>query len=837
MVHFNIQAMLKYLILGILMVSAGCSEEPAPPLSPEMELSTFELAPGFRIELAAYEPMVQDPVVIKFDEDGRLWVVEMRGFMPDIEGNGEEMPVGRVSILMDMDHDGQMDSSTVFVDSLVLPRALAIVKGGALVVEDEVLWYLEDLDGDLKVDNKTIVDAEYGKKGVVEHAPNGLWRGMDNWYYNVKSNHRYRLIQGKWIKDKTEFRGQWGISHDNFGRLYYNYNWSQLHADLVPPNYLSRNPNHQPTSGIDHSVSQDRGIFPIRTNPAINRGYIQGTLDANGSLIEFTSACAPFVYRGDLFESALVGNVFVCEPTGNLIKRNLVSEKGLYPIAENAYQGKEFLASTDERFRPVWLTSGPDGALYVADMYRGIIQHGLYMSPYLRKTILQRKLDKHINLGRIWRIIPENGVMPEPVRLSKASIDELVELLGHQNGWYRDMAQRLLVERRSPEAIHNLQQLIHKSPNYLARLHALWALEGMGIEGPGIYLTALQDENVQVQVASMRILEKIAINNPEVLEQLKKAMPATISNETVALQMALTSGIMQPQPKQAILTQILTTYVDSPIFRDAVMSSIPDQEYEFLRMVMGQPEWLQYTSDKEIMLEMLAASIAKKRNPKELRELMELVDIDNLGWEHRAIIAGLSVHDTPADANKIPLETVPGIFTKDISEDQLRSQLSRISTLFTWPGKPVNLDTTKASFNDTLDAKIFAHGRSIYLTICASCHGNDGKGLPRFAPPLVRSEWVLGDTRRLTLILLHGLEGPIEVNGKKYDSPEILPEMPSFASTSAEDLAAVMTYIRKEWGHNASPIDAGTVGGIRVSSQGKVIPWTEVELLEIKSEQ
>ncbi len=164
MVHFNIQAMLKYLILGILMVSAGCSDEPAPPLSPEMELSTFELAPGFRIELVGSEPMVQDPVVIKFDEDGRLWVVEMRGFMPDIDGNGEEMPVGRVSILMDMDHDGQMDSSTVFVDSLVLPRALAIVKGGALVVEDEVLWYLEDLDGDLKVDNKTIVDAEYGKE-------------------------------------------------------------------------------------------------------------------------------------------------------------------------------------------------------------------------------------------------------------------------------------------------------------------------------------------------------------------------------------------------------------------------------------------------------------------------------------------------------------------------------------------------------------------------------------------------------------------------------------------------------------------------------------------------
>ena len=834
MVLFDIRAMLKYLILSILLVSAGCSQEPSPPLSPGNELSTFVLASGFQIELVASEPMVQDPVVIKFDEDGRLWVVEMRGFMPDIDGNGEELPVGRVSVLTDTNFDGKMDSSTIFVDSLVLPRALAIVKGGALVVEDEILWYMEDLDDDLKVDKKTIVDAEYGKKGVIEHAPNGLWRGMDNWYYNAKSNHRYRLTQGKWIKEATEFRGQWGISHDNVGRLYYNYNWSQLHTDLVPPNYLSRNPNHQPTSGIDHSVSQDRGIFPIRTNPAINRGYIEGTLNEKGSLIEFTSASAPLVYRGDLLD--VVGNVFVCEPTGNLIKRNLVSENGLYPIAENAYQGKEFLASTDERFRPVWLASGPDGALYIADMYRGIIQHGLYMSPYLRETILQRKLDKHINLGRIWRVLPENGAPSKPRMLSGFSNDELVEVLGHHNGWYRDMAQRLLVERRSPEAIHNLQQLIHKSPNYLARLHALWTLEGMEVEEPGIYLTALKDQNVPVQVASMRILEKIAIKNADVLSRLEEAMITLASDETVALQMALTSGIMQPQVKQAILLQILATYVYSPLFRDAVMSSIPNQEYQFLSMIMDQSDWLQYSSNKEIMLETLTASIVKKRDPEELKNLMELIDNDSLGWAYRAIVAGLSIHDTPRDSDKIPLETVPGIFTTTFNDEELISRISRVSTLFTWPGNDVKFPPQVTGQAYLLDPKIFAQGRSLYLTICSNCHGIDGKGLPRFAPPLVRSEWVLGDPKRLALILLHGMEGPIEVNGKKYDAPDILPVMPSFASTSAEDLAAVMTYVRQEWGHDASPIDAGTVGTIRVGSQGKVIPWRVKELLEMERE-
>ena len=400
----------------LILIVNGCTKEPSPPLSPAMEYATFEIAPGYDIELVAAEPMIQDPVVIKFDEDGRMWVVEMRGFMPDIDGTGEDLKVGRINVLTDTNQDGQMDKSIIFADSLVLPRAVAIVEGGALVVEDEVLWFMEDSNGDLKADKRKVVDSEYGNKGVVEHSANGLWRGMDNWYYSAKSSYRYRLVDHQWIKQETEFRGQWGICHDNNGRLFYNYNWSQLHMDLVPPNYLMRNPNHRSTNGIDYSISQDRRVFPIRSNLAINRGYIEGTLDENGSIIEFASASAPFVYRGDLYESNMVGNVFVCEPTGNLVKRNLVVQDGLYPMAKNAYSNKEFLASTDERFRPVWLESGPDGALYIADMYRGIIQHGPYMSPYLREVTLKRKLDKHINLGRVWRVIPEGDAVRKPVQ-------------------------------------------------------------------------------------------------------------------------------------------------------------------------------------------------------------------------------------------------------------------------------------------------------------------------------------------------------------------------------------------------------------------------------------
>ncbi|MEO0333674.1 MAG: dehydrogenase, partial [Bacteroidota bacterium] len=264
-------------------------EDPSPVLTPAEEMATFQVEPGMTIQLVASEPMVQEPVVITFDEDGRLWVVEMRGFMPTISGDGEEQPVGRVSVLEDQDGDGQMDTSTVYLDSLVMPRALAVVQGGALIAERNSLWMTQDLDGDLQADTKTLIDADYASNGLPEHSDNGLWRGVDNWYYNAKSHFRYKLVDGEWQRDNTEFRGQWGLSHDDEGRLYYNYNWSQLHADLVPPNYFSRNVNHTSTSGIDEGLTLDRRIYPIRDNPAVNRGYIPGTLDEEGKLLEFTA--------------------------------------------------------------------------------------------------------------------------------------------------------------------------------------------------------------------------------------------------------------------------------------------------------------------------------------------------------------------------------------------------------------------------------------------------------------------------------------------------------------------------------------------------------------------
>ncbi len=808
----------------------ACSKGPSPALTPQEQLQTFEIDPSYRIQIVAHDPMIQDPIVIRFDEDGNMWVVEMRGFMPDIDGIGEDEPVGRVSVLFDLDHDGQMDSSTVFVDSLILPRALAIVEGGALIAEDATLWYFQDTDGDLQADKRELVDPEYGKKGVVEHSANGLWLGMDNWIYNAKSRFRYRRLDGEWVKQETEFRGQWGICHDNLGRLYYNYNWSQLHTDLVPPNYLSRNQNHQPSSGIDYSMSLDRRVFPIRSNTAINRGYVEGTLNPDGSIIEFASACAPLIYRGNLLGAEVEGNAFVCEPTGNLVKRNLITRNDLNPSATNAYPKKEFLASTDERFRPVGLEIGPDGALYIVDMYRGIVQHGPYMSPYLREVTLKRKLDQPINLGRIWKVIPENSTeYTAPIKLSQLSSLQLIEFLGHQNGWYRDMAQRLLVEQSDTSIISHLKELVFSQIDPITKLHTLWTLEGLQYWDLDFYRKALNDQSQEVKATVLRIMEKEVSGNPEkqiVLQQLLVDTSLQLPN----LQVALSAGSLRGTVKHDLLLEVLSRHPNSPIYRDAVISSLHQEEYQFLTSLLAHPDWQKPSPEKEITIEQLTTATANKQHPGELSQLLAWLDGDQLDWKQTAMLNGLSFHNLPADSSTVSLDHPPNIFTRQTTQKANSRAISRVSGLFTWPGKPQSSSKKVTTKHFEIDPSFLSRGRNLYLTVCASCHGNNGEGMQRFAPPLLQSEWVLGDEERLSKILLHGIEGALEVNGKIYDTPEILPAMPAFATTPPEDLAAIMTYIRQSWGHNAAPVKPGTVGNVRVLSQGKVTPWTQEEL-------
>ena len=357
-----------------------------------------------------------------------------------------------------------MDKRTVFAEGLVLPRALKVLAHGVLVGEPPNLWLMKDTNGDLKADTKDLVTDKYGSRDAnVEHNANSLTWALDNWIYTSEVDMYLRLKHGQFEVQKTPSRGQWGNSQDDAGRIYRNTNESVLHVDIVPTPYYGRNPNLVRTRGSYESLEGDNNevnaVWPAHKTPGVNRGYQTGVLRPDGRLANFTSVASPLVYRGDRLPADAYGNVFVVEPAANLVSRIVVSDDGTTLKAKKAYEGSEFIAATDERFRPVFLSNAPDGTLYLVDMYRGIIQHRGFITEYLRDHIRlerPRAADRprpHLphRPRRRRRAIGGRRCRPRPRRRSS-------QMLSHPNGWRRDTAQRLLVEREDASVVPALGQ-------------------------------------------------------------------------------------------------------------------------------------------------------------------------------------------------------------------------------------------------------------------------------------------------------------------------------------------------------------------------------------------
>lgn len=489
---------------------------PSPYLNQKDALTTFQLAEGFVIEPITAEDSLTSPVALTFDADNRVWVVEMTQYMVDLDGNYENKPTGRIKVLEDTTGDGFHDKVTVVLDQLVLPRALAVTSDGLLYTSGDTLYFTKR-SGLKLVGDVTVVDKDYAKGGNAEHKANGLLYSRDNWYYNAKSAKRYRRINDKWVIEKTAFRGQWGIAQDDAGRLYHNSNSRLLTGDQFRPNLFSHHPYFTPKSNMHHAVSSNR-VYPIRVNPGLNRAYDGKTLGPDHKLVNATAASGMTIYRGNNFPDSYHGNAFVSEPGGNLVKL-IDIKRGAYnkPIGSHPLGQKEFLASTDEWFRPVNLYTGPDGTLWMIDMYFGLLQHKTYMTTYLRDQYASRGLDKpQANNGRLYRIRYTGKKVRKPLKLSGMTIKQLINALNHPNGTTRDMAQRLIVERISSPSNANrdkdieewnssILRAVKNSPSPQLKLYGLWISESLQNIPAALLELCLQSENSDVVSSAIEL--------------------------------------------------------------------------------------------------------------------------------------------------------------------------------------------------------------------------------------------------------------------------------------------------------------------------------------------
>lgn len=796
----------------------------ATVLSPQEALQTIKVPAGYKVELVASEPLISTPVAMQFDPEGRLWVVEMNGYMPNIDGKGEDVKNGRVVVLEDTDGDGRMDKSTVFLDKLVMPRAISLRKGGALIAEPPNVYWCPDANGDLQADTKEVAIPAYTTGGNPEHMPNGLLLALDNWLYSAKSSKRYRFTQAGALKsENTAFRGQWGICQDDFGRLYYNYNSDQLRADLLPAESLARNPLFKSAEGVNVKIAKSQKTFPGRVTPGVNRGYLKGIL-VDGKLADFTAACGPLIYRGDLMPE-LRGSSFVCDTSANLVKRNIHQEKDGFIEARDAYNKTEFLTSTSERFRPVNLYDGPDGALYCVDMARGVVQHITYVTPWLRRQFIERKLELPLTQGRIWRIVPENFAKRRPApHLAKAGAEQLVAALSNANGWTRDTAQRLLVEQGAQAPVAAIEDLLKSAKEPLARLHALWTLEGLEKLRPATLQTALADQDPKVRAGAVRLSEGFLKTDAALAGQVC-ALEKDPAIE-VQLQLLLSLGEWNSPKATATLASLLAAHSENALARSSALSSLGGREMDFLQSLRTLPAWSNASPGKTSVVGALARCILEARKPEAVTALLELAaqPEPKLEWQRSAILNNLG--SLPKGFKAFRVTAAPPVLAKLAADPASAKLAPKLEGLFTWPGK-AGYEEEKALPPLTAAQKDFvAAGQQLYATICAACHQPNGAGQDGLAPALANSEWVNGPEGRIIRIVLHGLGGPVSVNGKTFNL-----DMPGLgAALNDEQIAQVLSYLRRDFGNSAPLVEPASVAKIRKGAKDRATAWTAPEL-------
>ncbi len=653
------------------------------PLTPEKSVQQFQLPQDLRIELAAAEPLVVDPSAIAFDEQGQMFVCEIHGY--NLEGHldvqelnksgkldqevrripassgakkaAEEETYGTVKLLIDTDGDGRMDRAQVWADRLPPCHGLIAARGGVIVICRPDILYLADRDGDGRAEVRETLFTNFAITAL-ERSINNPRFGLDNWIYVASGNSGGRITGPQLAKavqlGATDFRFKpdgsaiepvtgrnftFGLTFNDWGdRFLIKTTSPALHAVPLPYRYLLRNPYAvSPSESVNladyNQVYPTSKPHPWRLERSQKKAWAKFYGDRYGAAESaangyFTAACGQLIYRADALSKKYRGNLFSCEPAQNLIHRDLIERKGLYFKVHRApgEETSEFLTSNDQWFRPTNLLAGPEGAIYVVDMYREIIEDYSAIPRYLQQ---QYGLIEGSNFGRIWRIVAKDRAQAPADRKwpAQPTNAELVAELSSPNAWRRQTAQRLLVERGDKTVAGQLADLVQDGKTPQARLHALYTLEGLNALEPSVAQHAIDDDHFAVRLHALRLSERWLDQRPALLQKVFSRVDDP--DAKVRLQLALTLGETHDERALEILQKLAVRDAAEPWMQAAILSSVAEASPQLLSAILHPTEGsgARDFEGRVPLLSGLASIVGARHEDDKIGNLLQLISL------------------------------------------------------------------------------------------------------------------------------------------------------------------------------------------------------------------